>query len=146
MHACKGGGNPGCTGPLPPAARSSPLTRGAGIQGVCLGSGRVGGQLEDAMGWCRKRCTPSSIVTGHTSATQHTKGGYVHLDVRPGGKGSGLTSKELVKFCSPDLQNDQEEPFWPAGEPLQGWSPESPTPSCRADSNRFSSSLSVFPG
>ena len=148
MHVCKGGGNPGCAGPLLPVAHSSPLTQGAGIQGACSGSRRVSGHLEDATGQCKKQCPPrlpSPQTTPQPHSTLSTrKGGHVHLDVCPGGKGPGF-GRELVNFCFLDLQNDQEESFWPAGEPLRGWGPESPTPSCWADSNCFSSSLYSLP-
>ena len=116
---CKGEGNPGCAGPLVPAAHGSPLTQGAGIQGVRSGSRRVGGHSEDATG----QCTPCLLLPLATPQPHSTlsarEGGHVHLDVCPGGKGSGF-GKELVNFCFPDLQNDQEESFWLAREPLHG--------------------------
>ena len=79
----------------------------------------MGGHSEDATG----QCTPCLLLPLATPQPHSTlsarEGGQVHLDVCPGGKGSRF-GKQLVNFCFLDLQNDQGESFWQAGEPLHG--------------------------
>ena len=61
---------------------------------------------------------PLPLATPQSCSTLTAReGGQLHLDVHPGGKGSGF-GKELVNFCYQDLQNDQEESLWQAREPL----------------------------
>lgn len=132
------GGNPGCAGPLLPVAHSSTSPRALASRGLL---GEAGGEWSLEMprvsAGSSAPCLPLPQATPQPHSTLSARVGWARPPRRvPRRKGTRVWQR-ASEFRFLDLQNDQEESFGQQGEPLRGWGPESPTPSCWADSNCF---------